>query len=143
MGAKTKLSDFSPEEQGQMPYADLCVLRGNAYEAHVAKMAVPSGMEEFVAKIEYLNLNTTGAYEQWCFRKKRVGTVEHKTEWAKTLGVWAHRISILAAFMVVRYGEEPVPHWPDAFSDEDIDRTQSWLSGKVPGPVLTAIKNGV
>jgi len=142
MGAKTKLSDFSPEEQGQMPYADLCALRCAAYETHVAGMAVPAKMEEFAAKIEYQNLNS-GDYDAYCDSQQRVPNEAHKAEWAKTLGVWVHRVSVLAAFMVVRWGEEP-SEWPAAFTDDDLARTETWLSGKkIPGPILTAIKNGV
>lgn len=146
---QTKLADFSHDEQCAMSdnfenyQKNLLPLRHAAYAEHVAQMTIPDAIKAWARKMEFLNLNSW-LYADWCKKNETVEDPEHHKEWAKTLGVMWGRIPIIDAFMVMRYGEEPVPHWPDKFSEDDIRRANTWFTKPKGNELLNhALKMGV
>ena len=110
-----------------MKYDDLLVLRREAYAEHTAKMTIPAAIDAWARKMEYKAVNSRD-YEDWCEAKEIMPSDAEKAGWCKTLGIWYQRLPLIDAFMVLRYGEEPVPHWPTEFSTGDIQRADNWFA---------------
>ncbi len=137
-----KLADYSQDEQNTMPYGELCSLRRTAYEEFASTMTVRSEVDEWARRMEFRHLNS-GEYEVWCDRNQIVGNDADKAQWSKTVGIWANRVSMVVALLIVRYGEA-IDNWPNKFTDLDVARCHKWLvEGKIPGSVISAIKRGV
>lgn len=100
------LSDLTPAEQNALPYPELCRLRRQAYAAHAATMQVPEALTAWAATME---------------RRHRNPKVQ----------AWANQVPWLVALLIVRYGEA-VEHWPDAFTEKDVQRAMEWAGGKIP-----------
>jgi len=120
-----KLAEYSHEEQCDMPYADLLALRLEAYAEHMSGMTIPTQVDEWARKMEFHAVNL-GQYEDWCEKREIMPSDSEKSEWCKTLGVWAQRLPLVTAFMVIRWGEEP-DHWPAQFTEADIQRAAQWF----------------
>ena len=135
------LADYSQKDQNKMDHhKELLPLRREAYAAHVASMTIPPEIATWARKMEFRVVNSRD-YEEWCQRKEIMPDNTERAKWCKTLGVFYNRLPLIEAFMVIRYGEEPVPHWPSAFPDDDIQRANMWFDypRTVPG-IIGAIK---
>ena len=138
-----KLADLTEKDIAAMSYDDIMAARRVAYADHVAKMTIPSEIDEWARKMEFQNLNS-GGYEDWCDRKEMVPSDDDKTSWCKTLGIHWNRLPLIDAFLVLRYGEEPRKHWPTEFSAGDIQRAENWFTRpKANEGINHALANGV
>lgn len=99
------LYSMTIEEQEQLPRQKILALRRSAYAEHARQMPRRT---ELVA---------------WAERMQ--------TLYPQGVQVWEQKLPWLEALLVARYGED-VRHWPDAFSDGDVERAQKWLNGKHP-----------
>lgn len=105
--ARLKLEHFTPDEQKELPYAELLALRADAYRRHVSAMtAVPPDLAKWAGRMA-----------------QRYGP---------TVQIWQNRLPWLEALMVARYGEEPST-WPAEFDQADTDRALAWMRGRRVG----------
>lgn len=113
---RLKLEHFTPDEQKELPYAELLTLRADAYRRHVAAMAVPA---ELVT---------------WAKRMAQ--------RYGPQVRVWQNTLPWLEALMVARYGEEP-SSWPADFSLDDVDRALAWMRGRRVGTMKGRTPGGI
>lgn len=126
--AKT-LKDFTHAEQLLMPYESVLALRRDAYSAHVAAMAVDPRL---VAWADRMRAAHGPRVAVWFNGKNhKTGAIEFHTA-----------LQWIEALMVVRYGEEPVPHWPTEFSEADVRRAERWEGGDRPEGVTYVTVEG-
>lgn len=109
MSYKQALLALAPEAMAKMDYADLCALRGAAYQEHLHSMTAPAPLKEWAAIMQ--------------------------TRLGNRVKVW-HMIhsSWLVALLVVRYGEA-IESWPAEFSPDDVARAAKWERGGTPAGV--------
>lgn len=103
------LGDYTQEEQARLDYAVLCSLRRKAYTEHVEKrMVVDPAVAGWAAAM----------------------AAKHGPK----VRVWANAVSWVESLLIVRYGEA-VEHWPEVFTEQDLDRAKRWAAGTIPSGV--------
>jgi hypothetical protein len=107
MATMRKLEDHTAEELRDLNYEDLKYLRRGAYTRAVKSMKkVPKEIKQWVKQQEQ-------AY-------------------GPKVRVWFNEMGWLEAYMVVRYGEDPM-QWPDTLGEDDVRRIQRWDSSSAAG----------
>ncbi|MCS6302368.1 MAG: hypothetical protein H8K07_01680 [Nitrospira sp.] len=110
------LYSMSIEEQEQLPRTKLLALRRSVYAEHVRQMEVRPEIARWAAQMNAL--------------------------YPDGFKIWENKLNILEALMVARYGED-TRHWPQAFSQGDVDRAKKWLGGKTPAGVKVLSADGL
>ena len=90
---------------GKLPYEELCACRRLAWEKFMENVKIPLPMAEFFALMKQAHGGELGVLRG-----------RHFLPWA-------------TAYMVIMYGEA-VAHWPDEFTDSDLERLENWRAGR-------------
>lgn len=99
------LHSMSIDEQERLPREQLLALRRSCYGEHLRQMLMRPEIAQWATTMEVLH----------------PGGVQ----------IWENRLSWIEALLVARYGED-TRHWPQTFSDGDVDRARRWLAGQTP-----------
>jgi len=107
---KPVMQKYVPVEHDRKEYARICAERMKMFREHIAQMEVPPELAAWASAMEQ--------------------------KYGSKAKVWCHDCDYITALMIVRYGED-VSHWPEEFSNNDIDRALTWYQGKnVPHAVV-------